>query len=174
MDMVKSMRLVKELDDRTFRLIIHNKVNRSFVLPNPTRTDVRNPNNMCYIPNLETDQAPTHIHGNVAAGGGDEFVPPAHTPHFSNTFAGNSSSYREQEERDGLFYAIHQQQEVMMADMHIMRAQQTQILHNQVAMQNQFRQSEEYNRHQLNRVIDELGGLRLKFDDFQHHQHPPP
>jgi hypothetical protein len=96
---------------------------------------------MCYIPNLEPDQAPTHIPGNVAAGGGDEFVPPAHTPHSSTTFAGNSSSYRAQEERDGLFYAIHQQQEVMLADMHFMRAQQTQILHNQAALQNQYCQS---------------------------------
>ncbi|MCI62526.1 hypothetical protein A2U01_0083783, partial [Trifolium medium] len=85
-----------------------------------------------------TDRAPTHISQNVAAGGGANIVPPAHTPHFSNTFAGSSSSSRQNtiddvlyemraqnainEERDGLFYAMHQQQEEMLERMQFMQA----------------------------------------------------
>jgi hypothetical protein len=109
-----------------------------------------------------TNRAPTHIPQNVAAGGGANFVPPAHTTHFSNTFAGSSSSSRQSaiddvlyemraqnarnEERDGLFNAMHQQQEVMMGHMRSMQAQQTEILQNQHQMQGLLQQMGELRR----------------------------
>jgi hypothetical protein len=40
--------------------------------------------NFGYINDPVTVRAPTHISQNVSAGGGANFVPPAHTPHFSN------------------------------------------------------------------------------------------
>jgi hypothetical protein len=61
-------------------------------LPNPRQTDVPDHNNLCYVHDPVTTQAPTHIPDNVAVGGGTNVVPPAHTRHFSNTFAGSSSS----------------------------------------------------------------------------------
>jgi hypothetical protein len=89
--------------------------------------------NFCYTDDQVTNRAPTHISQNVAAGGGAHFVRPAHTTHFSNTFAGSSSSSRQHtiddvlfemrtqspiiQERDGLFYAMHQQQEEMLEQM---------------------------------------------------------
>ncbi|MCH98328.1 hypothetical protein A2U01_0019328, partial [Trifolium medium] len=42
------------------------------------------------------------------------------------------------EERDGLLYAMHQQQEEMMEQMHRLQAQQTQMLHNQHEMQGYY------------------------------------
>jgi hypothetical protein len=84
------------------------------------------------------NQAPTHIPDNVATGGGTNVVPPAHTTPFSNTFAGSSSSSRQftiddvlyemraqntiNEECDGLFYAMHQQQEEMLEQMQFLQA----------------------------------------------------
>ncbi|KAK2402873.1 hypothetical protein QL285_052359 [Trifolium repens] len=68
------------------------------------------------------------------------------------------------EERDGLFYAIHQQQEEMIEEMQFMRAQQTQILQNQSEMHgyyNIWESSEEHRQQQLDNVIHELGDLRI-------------
>jgi hypothetical protein len=75
-------------------------------------------------------------------------------PTFSDTFAGSSSSSREStiddvlyeiraqnainEERDGLFYAMHQQQEEMLEQMQCLQHRQTQILHNQYEMQGYY------------------------------------
>ncbi|CAJ2627735.1 unnamed protein product [Trifolium pratense] len=137
--------------------------------------------------------APTHISPNVAAGGGASIVPPAHTTHFSNTFAGSSSSSRQStiddvlheiraqnelnQERDGLFYAMHQQQEEMMERMTFIQAQQNQILQNQHELQGYYHRwesSEEHRQQQLDNVIQELGGLRLQFNNFQNYQQPPP
>ncbi|CAJ2642359.1 unnamed protein product [Trifolium pratense] len=141
---------------------------------------------------IKSEGAPTHISPNVAAGGGASIVPPAHTTHFSNTFAGSSSSSRQSsiddvlheiraqnalnQERDGLFYAMHQQQEEMMERMTFMQAQQDQILQNQHEMQGYYHRwesSEEHRQQQLDNVIQELGGLRLQFNNFQNYQHPP-
>ncbi|CAJ2652135.1 unnamed protein product [Trifolium pratense] len=144
------------------------------------------------MPIYEKLKAPTHISPNVAAGGGASIVPPAHTTHFSNTFAGSSSSSRRSsiddvlheiraqntlnQERDGLFYAMHQQQEEMMERMTFMQAQQDEILQNQHEMQGYYHRwesSEEHRQQQLDNVIQELGGLRLQFNNFQNYQHPP-
>jgi hypothetical protein len=77
-DMVRSMNLVRLRSDDRFDLMISNRVFNGFILPNPTHTDVRNNNNFYY----ENNRAPTHISQNVAAGGGANIVPPAHTTHF--------------------------------------------------------------------------------------------
>ncbi|PNX95490.1 hypothetical protein L195_g018683 [Trifolium pratense] len=160
--------------------MINNKVFPNLILPNPQRTDVRNHNNFCYNPG--PPQAPTNT--NV--------VPPAHTTPSSNTFAGSSSSSKQStiddvlyeiraqnaisEECDGLFYAMYQQQEEMMEQMHLLQAQQTKMLHNQHEMQgyyNRWESAEARRQQQLDRVVQELGNLRLHFDDFQQHQQPP-
>ncbi|KAK2448120.1 hypothetical protein QL285_007417 [Trifolium repens] len=128
-DMVRSMNLVRLRSDGRYDLMIKNRVFDGIILPNPRRTNVRNEHNFCYIYDPVTNRAPTHISQDTAAGGGPNFVPPAHTTHFSNTFAGSSSSSRQHtiddvlfemrtqnainQERDGLFYAMHQQQEEM-------------------------------------------------------------
>jgi hypothetical protein len=164
LDMVKYMKLVKELEDGKFYLMINNNVFRPFVFPDLNRTDVRNHSNFYYPPDDE----------HVTTGEGTTPIPPAPTPQFSNTFAGSSSSYREQEERDSLFYAIHQQQEVMLAEMQFLRAQQTQLLQHQTAMHDHHNQSAEYHRQQLDQVMHELGRLSLRFDDFQRFHQPPP
>ncbi|CAJ2638232.1 unnamed protein product [Trifolium pratense] len=81
------------------------------------------------------------------------------------------------QERDGLFYAMHQQQEEMMEQMTFMQAQQNQILQNQHEMQGYYHRwesSEEHRQQQLDNVIQELGGLRLQFNNFQNYQQPPP
>ncbi|CAJ2641624.1 unnamed protein product [Trifolium pratense] len=80
------------------------------------------------------------------------------------------------QERDGLFYAMHQQQEEMMERMTFMQAQQDEILQNQHEMQGYYHRwesSEEHRQQQLDNVIQELGGLRLQFNNFQNYQHPP-
>jgi hypothetical protein len=192
-DMVRSMNFVRAKSDDKYDLMNKNRVFGGITLPNPRRTDVRNEYNFCYTNNFVTIRAPTHISQNVAAGGGANIVPPAHTPHFSNTFVGSSSSSRQStiddvlyemraqnainEERDGLFYAMHQQQEEMLEQMQFMQAQQIQILQNQHEMQgyyNRWESSEERRQQQLDNVIQELGGLRLQFDNFQNYQQPPP
>src|SRR6266487_3887310 len=173
--------------------MISNRVFNNFTLPNPDRTDVRNPYNLCYVHDPMTDRAPTHISQNVAAGGGATHYTPAHNTHFSNTFAGSSSSSRQStiddilyevrarnaidEERDGLIYAMHQQQEEIIDEIQFVRAQQTEILHNKHEMQgyyNQWENSEANRQQQLDNVIQELGGLRLQFNNFQNYQQPPP
>jgi NAD-dependent DNA ligase len=81
------------------------------------------------------------------------------------------------EEHDGLFYAMHQQREEMLEQMQFMQAQQTKILQNQQEMRgyyNRWESSEERRQQQLDNVIQELGGLRLQFDNFQNDQQPPP
>ncbi|WJX33810.1 DNA (cytosine-5)-methyltransferase [Trifolium repens] len=91
-DKVRSMNLVRARRDDKYDLMIKNHVFNGITLPNPRRTDVRNEHNFCYTNDLVTVRAPTHISQNVAACGGANFVPPTHTPHFSNTFACSSSS----------------------------------------------------------------------------------
>ncbi|CAJ2667314.1 unnamed protein product [Trifolium pratense] len=81
------------------------------------------------------------------------------------------------QERDELFYAMHQQQEEMMERMTFMQAQQDEILQNQHEMQGYYHRwesSEEHRQQQLDNVIQELGGLRLQFNNFQNYQQPPP
>ncbi|CAJ2663010.1 unnamed protein product [Trifolium pratense] len=191
-DMVKSMNLVRLREDGRYDLMINNRVFSNITLPNTWLTDVRNERNLRYTNNSVPNRAPTHISPNVAAGGGASIVPPAHTTHFSNTFAGSSSSSRQSsiddvlheiraqnalnQERDGLFYAMHQQQEEMMERMTFMQAQQDEILQNQHEMQGYYHRwesSEEHRQQQLDNVIQELGGLRLQFNNFQNYQHPP-
>ncbi|KAK2383895.1 hypothetical protein QL285_071305 [Trifolium repens] len=194
LDMVKSMKLVKQRSDGNFFLMINNQVFSDIILPNPSRTDVRNINwNLCYVYNPHPDEleAPTTV-PNVAAGRGTNVVQPAHTTHFSNTFAGSSSSSRQStiddvpcemraqnainEERDGLFYAIHQQQEQMLKQMQFVQVQQNQMLHNQQQLHgyyNQWQSTEVHRQQQLDRIVHELGDLRLQFDNFQRHQQPP-
>ncbi len=58
--------------------------------------------------------------------------------------------------------------------MQFLRAQQTQILQHQTAMHDHYNQSAEYHRQQLDQVMHELGGLSLRFDDFQRFHQPPP
>jgi hypothetical protein len=61
--------------------------------------------------------------------------------------------------------------------MQFMQAQQTQILQNQHEMwgyYNRWESSEERRQQQLDNVIQELGGLRLQFDNFQNYQQSPP
>jgi hypothetical protein len=81
---------------------------------------------------------PRTFPNNVAIGGGTNVVPPAHTTHYSNTFVGSSSSSRQStiddvlyemraqnainEERDRLFYVMHQQQEEMLEQMQFLQA----------------------------------------------------
>ncbi|CAJ2633365.1 unnamed protein product [Trifolium pratense] len=192
-DMVRSMNLVRLREDDRYDLMIQNRVFNNITLPNQWLTDVRDPRNHCYTNNSTTNRAPTHISPNAAAGGGASIVPPAHTTHFSNTFAGSSSSSRQStiddvlheiraqnelnQERDGLFYAMHQQQEEMMEQMTFMQAQQNQILQNQHEMQGYYHRwesSEEHRQQQLDNVIQELGGLRLQFNNVKNYQQPPP
>ncbi|MCI81867.1 hypothetical protein A2U01_0103141 [Trifolium medium] len=50
------------------------------------------------------------------------------------------------------------------------------MLHNQHEMQgyyNRWESAEAHRQHQLHRIVQELGDLRLQFDDFQQHQQPP-
>jgi hypothetical protein len=93
LDMAKSMHLVKERYDDRFYLMINNQVFPSIILPDPNKMDICNHANLCYEDPTVPSQAPTHIRGNVAAGGGTTFVPPAQI--FSNHFAGSSSSSRQ-------------------------------------------------------------------------------
>jgi hypothetical protein len=136
--MVKSMNLVRQRTDGKFNLMINNHVFPDIILPNPRRTDVCDHKNLCYIHDLVPNQTPTHIPDNVTIGGGNNVVPPAHTTPYSNTFAGSSSSSRQStiddvlyemraqnainEECDGLFYAMHQQQEEMLEQMQFLQA----------------------------------------------------
>ncbi|CAJ2652085.1 unnamed protein product [Trifolium pratense] len=74
------------------------------------------------------------------------------------------------QERDGLFYAMHQQQEEMMERMTFMQAQQNQILQNQHEMQGYYHRwesSEEHRQQQLDNVIQELGGLVLNMEEIK-------
>jgi hypothetical protein len=84
--------LLRRRLDGKYDLMIKNRVFSGITLPDPRRTNVRNEHNFCYTNDTATTRAPTHISQNVAAGGGANFVPPVHTPDFSNTFIGNSSS----------------------------------------------------------------------------------
>ncbi|CAJ2637544.1 unnamed protein product [Trifolium pratense] len=183
-DMVKSMKLVKEAKDGHLYLMINNSVFREFVFPNPERTDVRGFNNFLYFP--PEDETPMNNSDNVATDRGHTFVPPAHNTPLSNPFAGPSSSSRQStiddvlnelraqnarnEERDGLFYAIHQQQEGMMEQMNSMQTQQTLILQNQ----HQLEAAHARQQQQLDRVIYDINDLRLQFDNFHTYPQPPP
>lgn len=93
--------MVKQRRDAKFNLIIANNVLQDFILPNPTRTEVRNPENYCYINDLISNQVPAHILENVAVGGdtyGDyilEQAAPAtdpHTTHMSSENVADTSS----------------------------------------------------------------------------------
>jgi hypothetical protein len=63
----------------SFNLLINNSILPNFTLP--SRTDVRNFQNHLYVDSDEPmpHQAPTYIPDNVAAGGGENIVAPAHT-----------------------------------------------------------------------------------------------
>ncbi|CAJ2652818.1 unnamed protein product [Trifolium pratense] len=167
LNMVKSMKLIKERRSGGFNLLINNTVCPNFTLPNPDRTDVRVPANLLYNTNDEPmpDQAPTHITDDVAAGGSHNFVPPAHTTYFPNTFAGSSSSRQNtMDERDSPFYAMHQQQTEMMGQINAMQIQQNQILQNQQQIQGRFDQwdtAEAQRQQQLDRVIYGISELRM-------------
>lgn len=93
-DMTRSMKLVKRRQDGKFHLMVANSVFSDFILPNLNLTDVRNPNNYCYIQDLVPNPVPAHIPENVAVGGDidedyvQEPVAPAidthpHTTHVS-------------------------------------------------------------------------------------------
>ncbi|CAJ2633219.1 unnamed protein product [Trifolium pratense] len=178
---VKSMKLIKERQS-VYYLLINNEVFPNFTLPNPDRTDVRIPGNLFYDNTAEepmTDPTPTHITDDVAAGGSHDFVPPAHTTYFSNTFAGSASSSRHytDDERDNLLYNVHQQQAEMMGQINSMHAQQNQILQNQEQIQGRFDRwetAEAQRQQQLERVIYNLSEFRMQFDNFQRYQQPPP
>ena len=64
---------------------------QEFILPNPNRTDVRNPDNYYYTNDLVPNQVPAHIPENVAAGGDtdEDHIPeqtaPATDPHNTHT-----------------------------------------------------------------------------------------
>ncbi|XP_050897404.1 protein STRICTOSIDINE SYNTHASE-LIKE 3-like [Lathyrus oleraceus] len=64
---------------------------QDFILPNPNRTDVRNPDNYYYTNDLVPKRVPVHIRENVAAGGDtdEDHIPeqttPATDPHTTHT-----------------------------------------------------------------------------------------
>ncbi|CAJ2633397.1 unnamed protein product [Trifolium pratense] len=67
--------------------------------------------------------------------------------------------------------------EEMMEQMHSCKPSKNQILQNQHEMQGYYHRwesSEEHRQQQLDNVIQELGGLRLQFNNFQNYQQPPP
>ncbi|KAI5402442.1 hypothetical protein KIW84_050165 [Lathyrus oleraceus] len=97
-DMARSMKLVKRRSDGKFNLIIANNVLQEFILPNPNRTDVRNPDNYCYTNDPVPNQVPAHIPENVAAGGDtdEDHIPeqtaPTTDPHTTHTLFENVAS----------------------------------------------------------------------------------
>lgn len=67
-DMTRSLKLVKRRQDGKFKLMIANNVFPNFILPNPNRTNVCNPDNYCYLYDPVPDPVAAHIPENVATG----------------------------------------------------------------------------------------------------------
>lgn len=89
--MTRSMKLVKRRKDGKFHLMVANSIFQDFILPNPIRTNLHNPDNYCYIHDPVPNQVPAHIPENVAAGGTSmrimfrskmlPLLTPTHIPH---------------------------------------------------------------------------------------------
>lgn len=105
-DMTGSMKLVKRRQDGKFHLMVANNVFPDFILPNPNRTNVRNPDNYYYIHDPVPNPIPAHIPDNVVVGGDivedydqvEQITPDTdtrpHTTHVSSENIASTSSRR--------------------------------------------------------------------------------
>lgn len=186
-DMTRIMKLVKWRRVGKFNLIIENNVLHDFILPNPTRTDVRNQEIFCHVKGL----VPAHISENVASGGDTEedYIPeqaaPTTDPHTihmpSENVTGTSSSQRPRRRNvapstiDEIYSELLWRSELdAQRDLQIenMEAQEIEML--QILPQMQHDQHDYAFRTEQNMfvLIDELTTLTVRMEDLQDYAPP--
>lgn len=197
-NMTRSMKLVKRRRDGKFHLMVANNVFQDFILPNPIRTYVRNPESYCYTHDPVPNQVPAHILENVAAGGDinedyiQEQAAPAtdthpNTAHISSkNVAGKSSNQRPRRRNvapatlDDIYVELLRRRELdAHRDQQIqnMEAYQTKMI--QILRQMQHDQHDYAFRIEQNMsdLIDEMATMTMRVEDLQEYAFyvgPPP